>query len=152
MAKRRTLPPEVPVDALRDHAKDDEALDRIWQRLDEELPQLPVIPARRRSSSAIWVAAAAVLLFGSGVLVGNRLQPTAEATPVPRAEPAPTDRAAGEETPDVVPAISAEPPSDTPPQPEHRLAPSPRPPRTETSASSEVTEAPVASRPAGPPE
>lgn len=152
MAKRRSVPPEVPVNALRDHGRDDEALERVWQRLDEELPQLPAVPARRRNTSLIWVAAAGVLLFGSGVLVGARVQPTAEVVPAPRAEPAPTDRAAGDEAPDPAPTITAEPQVDAPQPPEHRLAPTPRPPPTETSAASDVSEAPVAARPSGPPE
>ncbi|MEZ4374973.1 MAG: hypothetical protein R3B07_29445 [Polyangiaceae bacterium] len=153
MAKRRSsIPPEFPVNALRDHSADSEALDRVWQRLDEELPQRPAVPAQRRNTSLIWAAAAGVLLFGFGVLVGARVQPTAEVAPLPAAEPAPTDRAAGDEAPEPQPAISAEPAPESPAPAERRIAPIPHAPRAETSAVNEVSEAPVAVRPVGPPE
>src|SRR5690606_4725737 len=88
--QRRSIPPEVPSVILRDRSGDDEATERIWQRLDEELPSLQLAGARR--TSWVWAAAAAVLVFGSGVWVGSRAQaPTAEQNVMPHAEPDATD-------------------------------------------------------------
>jgi len=148
--QRRSIPPEVPSVILRDRSGDDEAIERIWQRLDEELPSLQLAGARR--TSWVWAAAAAVLVFGSGVWVGSRAQaPTAEQNVMPHAEPDATDRAAGDDSPEPAPeavpvATETASPSD------RRLAPLPRLPRVATSGGGDGVEAPVVVRPTGPPE
>ncbi|MCC6903189.1 MAG: hypothetical protein IT377_29730 [Polyangiaceae bacterium] len=81
--------PEVPPEALRDHGTDDR-LDRVWQRIEGDLQ----LTRRRQWRSWVWAPTAAVILFGSGVLVGARsARPTPVETPV-AAEPA----AVGDET------------------------------------------------------
>ncbi len=147
--QRRSIPPEVPSAILRDCSADHQAIERIWQRLDEELPAQRL--AGPRSTAWVWAAAAAVLLFGSGVWVGARAQtPTAESKVLPHAEPEATTRAAGDDAPPA--ATEAVPVSTETAQPtDRRLAPVPRLPRV-ASSGGDGLEAPAAARPTGPPE
>ncbi len=66
MSDDRRLP-DVPVSALRDHS-DSERVERVWRRLEQDIPAAAVRPR-----SALWWAPAAVaIVFGSGVFVGAR--------------------------------------------------------------------------------
>ena len=59
--------PEIPPSALREHGTDDR-VERVWQRLESELgAQRP-----RPRNVWLWAPAAALIVFGSGVLVGAR--------------------------------------------------------------------------------
>lgn len=64
--ERRQLP-EVPENALRNHGTD-EAVDRIWQRLEGDLAQ-----KRPRSRGLVlWAPASLAIVFALGIVVGAR--------------------------------------------------------------------------------
>jgi FecR protein/Tetratricopeptide repeat len=76
---RRTVPPIRPSD-LRDHA-DSARIDRIWDRLEQDLSTRA--PDKPRSVSTMFVfAAAAVVIFVAGVGVGSRMRPERGETPI----------------------------------------------------------------------
>ena len=81
---RRTMPSIRPVD-LRDHA-DPERVDRIWERLDQELAGAA---PRRRTGTAVLLLAATLGAFAGGVIVGRsalRAPQTAPVAALPSAE------------------------------------------------------------------
>ncbi len=86
MSSRHSLP-DVEASALRSQ-RDEEVVERIWQRLEQDLS---TTPARRRA--ALWWAPAAVMIiFGSGVVVGARWARPAAPVAAVAAEPiAPAD-------------------------------------------------------------
>lgn len=64
--ERRQLP-EIPENALRNHGTDD-AVDRIWQRLEGDLAQ-----SRPRSRGLmVWAPASFAIVFALGIVVGAR--------------------------------------------------------------------------------
>ncbi len=107
MTERRTLP-EIPQAALRDHASQ-EVVDRVWRRLSPEVGM-----ARREPSSLMWWApAAAVALFGGGIVVGLELgapAPTPAVQPERHRTELPTPAAEPESEPKEKPAEVQPPP------------------------------------------
>ena len=62
---------ELPPAALRDHSGDPR-IERVWQRLDQELGR-----PRARSRAGLWLAPAfGLALFAAGVMVGRHADPT----------------------------------------------------------------------------
>ncbi|MBX3183307.1 MAG: hypothetical protein KIT72_03930 [Polyangiaceae bacterium] len=143
--------------ALRDHGADDERLAQLWRRLDEELPERPAAVTSGAARLVRWggvAAAAAVLLFGAGVVVGSRLgvSPEALVSSERGAEATTTDRAAGEEDPAPTPEPPVAPSSESllPLTPDPRFVPPSRTPKPP--ATVEVVEPTPVARPVGPPE
>jgi len=76
--------PKFEPEHFRDHA-DAERVDRIWSRIESDLPeQLSVVatPMRRspRSRTAGWLVAASLSAFAVGVFVGHRAERTGAST------------------------------------------------------------------------
>lgn len=65
--KARQKLPDLPENALRNHGTD-EAVDRIWQRLDGDLQ----LKRPRSRAVALWAPAALAIVFGLGMFVGAR--------------------------------------------------------------------------------
>lgn len=87
MSERQSLP-DVAESALRSH-HDEEAVERIWQRLEQDLSTAPGRPR----SALWWAPAAMVIIFGSGVFVGARWARPAAPVAAVAAEPlAPPDQ------------------------------------------------------------
>jgi hypothetical protein len=66
MRARQKLP-DLPENALRNHGTD-EAVERIWQRLDGDLQ----LKRPRSRAVALWAPAALAIVFGLGIFVGAR--------------------------------------------------------------------------------
>ncbi|MEB2313081.1 MAG: hypothetical protein OZ921_19325 [Sorangiineae bacterium] len=78
MSDRKSIP-EIEASALRAR-REGESIERIWQRLEPEVTSAPA----RRSAALWWAPAAALIVFGSGVVVGARwAQPPAVVGSVP---------------------------------------------------------------------
>lgn len=85
--------PEIPTAALKSHAEP-ARVERVWRRLELDLAGTP----RSKRSSWVWAPAAALAIFGLGIMVGTRLHVQAPelaavaepraALPVPGAGPA----------------------------------------------------------------
>lgn len=86
MSSRHSLP-DVESNVLRTQ-RDEEAVERIWQRLEQDLSTTPA----RRHAALWWAPAAVVIIFGSGVVVGARWARPAAPLAAVTAEPiAPSD-------------------------------------------------------------
>jgi hypothetical protein len=118
--KRKSLLPEIPSEALRDHGTP-ERVERIWRRLENDLATAPARPR-----TALWWAPAAVLIvFFSGVVVGARWQPSEPSLPATvHAEPRSHEELpSGPELPEPMTPAEAEEHAE----PKERRAPAPVP-------------------------
>ena len=88
---RRSFPRINPAD-LRDHA-DDARVERVWERLEQDLPALDHLAPRRRSGLMYLAVAAAIAAFGGGVLLGRKVGP---ARPAMAAVPMTNESSSGE--------------------------------------------------------
>ncbi|HVJ20281.1 MAG TPA: tetratricopeptide repeat protein [Polyangiaceae bacterium] len=106
---------DITATALRDHGSRDR-IDRVWRRLASDMESA----APRRRNTLWWAPAAAVIIFGSGVMVGAKWA-RPEPSPLVTAEVTPASEPA---TPGQAPATAAEErrPERTPSEP-RRVSP-----------------------------